>query len=121
MFVNFTNHPSANWSGKQAEAARVWGEIRDISFPAVDPGAPEWEICRIGRQYCQEILACQPRAVLCQGEFTLAYFVIRYLRRKGITVVAACSERKVVESGQIRQSVFEFTRFREYREEQEDE
>ena len=39
--INFTNHPSGAWSPEQLAAAARYGEIIDISFPAVDPNADE--------------------------------------------------------------------------------
>jgi len=59
-----------------------------------------------------------PTAVMCQGEFTLAFAVIAGLKRQGITVLAACSERKVYEkriNGTTQKTAFfEFRKFREY-------
>ena len=62
----------------------------------------------------QKVMQYQPGAVLCQGEFTLAYSVIRTLKARGIRVLAACSERNVVTHGNTKQVVFRFERFREY-------
>lgn len=62
----------------------------------------------------KQILALYPRAVLCQGEFCLAYQVITKLRKKGIKVLAACSERIVREAGQRKEVQFVFRQFREY-------
>lgn len=36
MFINFSNHPSANWSREQLEAARRYGEVADLSFPVIE-------------------------------------------------------------------------------------
>ena len=36
-FVNFTNHPSAQWSDRQRREALKYGNIQDIPFPDVDP------------------------------------------------------------------------------------
>lgn len=67
----------------------------------------------------EKILSMKPDAVLCQGEMTLSYQVIRRLLQAGILVVAACSERIVTElespdGGRQKLSRFHFCRFRAY-------
>ena len=37
MLINFTNHPSAQWSAEQQAAAQVYGKVIDLAFPAIDP------------------------------------------------------------------------------------
>ena len=114
VLINFSNHPSEYWCPEQIRQAELYGKIMDVPFPSVDPQANETEIGKIGKEYVQQIMNYHPVAVLCQGEFTLAYFVICHLKENGIPVLAACSERKVIEEGKVRQSIFEFVRFREY-------
>ena len=119
LFINFSNHCSDNWGADQIEAASRWGRIIDIPFPDVPADADEEDIQRIAYQCVNEISNLNPEAVLCQGEFTLAFAVVEMLKRRGITVVAACSNRKVVESfledGTCqKESFFEFIRFRKY-------
>lgn len=119
MIINFSNHPSSKWSDKQKEAAAKWGEIKDIPFPEVDPLACEEELVELAEEIVNEIVANKPEAVMCQGEFTLSYSVIRRLIEVGIPVYAACSRRYVNESkdseGQIKKVVlFKFERFRRY-------
>lgn len=114
-FINFTNHPSDMWGEKQRKAAMEYGEIIDIPFPSVSPQGDENYIDRLARQYIQKILELRPRAVLCQGEFCLAYQVISKLRKKGIQVLAACSERIVKDAGQSKEVMFVFGQFRQYR------
>lgn len=114
VFVNFTNHPLDTWEERQAEAARRYGRIVDVPFPDVDPDAGEEDIRKLGEACCGKILEQEPAAVLCQGEFSLAFFVTARLRAKGLKVVTACSQRRVVQSGKVKSSVYEFVRFREY-------
>ena len=114
FFINFTNHPSAVWDDSQINAARCFGDILDIPFPTVSPTASAEEICRLGEEYVQLILSKVPRAVLCQGEFTLSYYVIRRLLEHGIKVFAACTERQVIMVGNEKRSIFSFVQFREY-------
>ena len=118
MFINFSNHPSSLWSPEQRDAAEEYGEIIDLKFPIIDPSAPSFDIRKMACQYADMIIARSPDVVMCQGEFTLAYNVIHELKKAGIMVVAACSERKTVdtyENGETeRISIFEFKQFREY-------
>lgn len=114
IFVNFTNHPSEFWGKRQKEEAEKYGRIVDLPFPDVPPGAEEGEIQKLGEECCRRITEMEPAAVLCQGEFSLTFFAVTWLRERGIKVLTACSERKVVQNGNVKSSVFEFAGFREY-------
>lgn len=119
MFINFTNHPSANWSAEQLAAAERYGEIVDLSFPDVQAKADESMIAKLADEKCSEICGHDPDAVLVQGEMTLTFAVVKRLLDKGITVLCAASERicetNVSEDGStIRKSVFKFAGFRRY-------
>ena len=119
IFINHTNHPSANWSEEQKAAAKSYGKVVDIEFPAIPPSADSDEVSKIVLENLQKILSFSPTAVLCQGEFTYSYKMIEQLKQQNILVMAACSERLVSESVQAdgttkRISVFNFVRFREY-------
>ena len=97
-FVNFSNHPSDKWSSEQMHAANEYGRVVDMQFPAVNPELSEEDIKVLADEYAASILLYEPAAVMCQGEFTLCYAVIERLKAENITVVAACSQRNVVES-----------------------
>ncbi len=118
MFINFSNHTSEKWNEEQLQAARVYGEIVDISFPQVPAEATSHEVTLMSQHSAQQIIDMKPDCVLCQGEFCLAYEVIRLLKATGIKVVAACSERDTVEiygGSTVRKvSNFKFKQFREY-------
>lgn len=119
MFINFTNHPSEKWSVQQINASVIYGEIRDIPFPNIRSELTEAEVERLGEEYVLMITDLHPTAVLCQGEFTLCFFIICRLQEKGIRVFSACSERAVSEKvtdggGTERISVFHFVKYREY-------
>ena len=43
-FINYTNHPSINWSEAQLQAAKIYGEIIDMAFPEIDPHWDESQI-----------------------------------------------------------------------------
>lgn len=113
-FVNFSNHPSAKWDEKQIKEAKAYGTIVDVPFPAVDPHLDEDGLEHMAEEYIDKIMEYTPKCVMAQGEFTLCYKVIRGLLTRGVTVVAACSQRNTVESGNTKVSVFEFVRFRRY-------
>ncbi len=114
IFINFTNHPSELWDIKQKDAAKQYGMIIDIPFPAVDPKGSKGYISELADFFVEKIVKIKPKAVLCQGEFCLAYSVINKLKEREILVLAACSVRKVIEEGNKKQVTFEFEQFREY-------
>jgi CRISPR-associated protein Csx16 len=52
---------------------------------------------------------------LVQGEFTLAFEIVRRLQERNITCLAATTKRHVEDSGEGRKtSTFRFVRFRSY-------
>ena len=114
MFVNFTNHPSTYWEETQLSHARAYGEIVDVPFPSVDPEGDEDYIAALAEDSVARIMKHQPKAVLCQGEFCLAYQVIEKLKASQVTVLAACSQRCVKEAGNRKEVFFCFVRFRKY-------
>lgn len=120
IFINHTNHPSAQWSEAQRRAAEHYGKIVDLSFPGIDAMASEDEVDHLADIYAEKIVTYQPAMVLCQGEFTYTYALVQRLHQHGIRVTAACSERiveeKLEEDGSTRRlSRFYFVRFREYK------
>ena len=114
-FVNFTNHPVGEWDERQRKEAEKYGEIVDFPFPMVDASEGEDYIEKLAQESVEKIEAYQPCVVLCQGEFTLCYKMVCYLREKGIKVMAACSKRMVTSHGNRKEVIFLFERFREYR------
>lgn len=119
IFVNFSNHPSARWSAEQLAAAEAYGRVIDEPFPAVPADMDEAGVARLADEAARRILAKKPAAVLCQGEFTLAFAVTERLKAAGVVVLAASSDRVIEteadENGETRKvSVFRFTRFRKY-------
>ena len=121
VLVNFSNHPSNLWSEKQRSAALSYAdEITDIPFPGVAPESGPDEIAELGDQYIEQILSLSAAAVMCQGEFSLSYYVVSQLEKRGIVCLAACSQRNVTErttedGRTVKEANFEFVRFREYR------
>lgn len=118
-FVNFSNHESVYWNEQQRAEAEKWGAIVDYPFPKVEANATEEEIAILTEEVVCNILRLKPAAVMCQGEFTLAYAVISKLKELGIEVLAACSSRQSVETysengNSTKNSVFKFVKFRKY-------
>lgn len=114
-FINFTNHPVDTWDERQIASAEAYGKIVEFPFPMVKAGSDELEIMALAESAVEKIMDMEPAAVLCQGEFTLAYAVIVRLKQKGVKVLAACSERMVEINEEGKKVVsFHFERFREY-------
>ncbi|PKM59978.1 MAG: CRISPR-associated protein [Firmicutes bacterium HGW-Firmicutes-4] len=119
MLINFTNHPSNKWSKEQTMAAMKYGTIHDMPFPAVDPAQDENFIGELAQEYTEKILELKPSAVLCQGEFSLAFAVTKKLKEQEIIVLAATTQRAAdeveKEDGTMVKTVhFKFMKFREY-------
>lgn len=119
VFVNHTNHPSARWSEEQRIAAEKFGTIIDFPFPDIAPQLSEQEVLLIVKENYVKILAMEPVAVLCQGEFCYTIAMTELLKQKGIPVMAACSERcsreSVLPDGSTHKTnEFRFVRFRKY-------
>lgn len=113
MFINFTNHPSTQWSAEQKAAAQVYGKVIDLAFPAIDPATNEAVLDSLAAVYADHILHLSPDAVLCQGECTFVYRVVQRLEAAGIPTLAACSRRKSQETtypdgSTLKRSIFAF-------------
>ncbi len=117
-FVNLSNHKQEMWSDKQLEAAQKWGEIETIPFPAVPADASSEYITNLADELVEKVVKLEPAVVMCQGEFTLTYELVKRFKERSIPVMAACSERRVVEKVvdgvSTKEAVFEFVQFREY-------
>lgn len=119
LFINHTNHPSAQWSEEQLQAARQYGDVVDMPFPQIEAGLSEAEVHDMAEAAAGRIAELKPSAVLVQGEFTYSYALIRLLQTAGIRAVAACSERQTIavlneRQETLKQSVFKFVQFRVY-------
>ena len=80
IFINHTNHPSARWSAEQLAASRAYGQIADVPFPAVDAEATAEEVRELVRAQADRIMAMEPAAVLCQGEFNYTFALVEQLK-----------------------------------------
>lgn len=120
MLINLSNHPHTKWSEAQRqEALERWHMVEDRPFPDVDPRMEPATLARVAADIANEIAARHPQAVLCQGEYTMTYALVKELQRRGLRVVAAVSARKSTEetgpNGEtVKRSVFRFVAFRPY-------
>lgn len=119
MLLNLTNHNSTYWSEKQKEAAQSYGEIVDVPFPQIDESADEIYISNLADEYLHRILKlteCQNVTVHLMGEQTFVYALLKRLRKNDIECVASTTKRIVNtdSSGQKKEVVFQFERFRRY-------
>lgn len=119
MFLNFTNHNNKDWSNKQLEHAKKYGEIVFLHFPEVDPCASSEDIIQIADFWVTQIKKMSPAIVLCQGEMTLTFAIVTRLKACNIKVVSATSKRVVSEclndlGNTVKTYLYEFISFREY-------
>ena len=118
MLINFTNHPSNNWSEEQLDAAKVIGEIIDIPFPEIDAYADESYLNNLVKEYADKIKTLnsgKTTTVHIMGELTFTFAMVSVLQRMGIRCIASTAERSVTEIEPGKKQVdFKFVRFRAY-------
>ena len=118
LFINFSNHPSTQWSQEQLDAANKFGEIIDLPFPNIDEKLDTASIHRLAETYVKkinELTGNQPCTVHAMGEMTFTFYVVSRLKTFGYKCVASSTVRDVVflPNGS-KQVAFHFSRFREY-------
>ena len=118
MLINFSNHPLSTWSKEQIEAAKGYGEIKDLPFPAVDPKATHEDIINLADKYVERILSLSKEhhiTVHVMGEMTFCFMVVSQLKDRGIECIASTTERNAeFISDNKKISDFQFVRFRKY-------
>lgn len=119
LFLNLSNHSSDKWSKAQLDAARAYGEVVDMPFPVIDPGATTEEIHRLAEEYADRItssyLGRDLMTVHLMGEMTFCFRLVTLLHARGVRCVASTTQRKTSElEGSKKESIFEFEAFREY-------
>lgn len=115
LFINLSNHPLKMWSEKQLEAAAVYGEVKDLPFPAIDPAGDTAYIELMAQEYCEkieEMTRTHTVTVHLMGEMTFTFALLNRLQNLGITCVASTTRRVVNEKGE--KADFEFEKFRPY-------
>lgn len=118
MFVNLSNHPSRYWDKEQIKASQEYGELFDMPFPQIAPGATEKELQNLTLEYVHGIISLgDPKMITVHimGEMTFTYMVVTKLKELGIKCVASTTERKVtINADGTKLSDFSFVKFREY-------
>lgn len=119
LFLNHTNHPSAKWGELQRRAAEAFGVVHDMPFPQIPATMDEKDIREIAAENAEKIIKMNPVTVLCQGEFCYTFALTEILKKRGIRVICACSERCsheiLLADGTVNKIMeFRFVRFREY-------
>lgn len=119
LFLNLSNHSSDKWSKAQLDAARAYGEVVDMPFPEIDPGATTEEIHKLAEEYADRItssyLGRDLMTVHLMGEMTFTFRLVTLLHARGVRCVASTTQRKTIElEGGKKESIFEFQAFREY-------
>jgi hypothetical protein len=121
MLINLSNHPSADWSETQLEAAKKYGKVVDLPFPIIDPSAETYDIELLAETYeiqVRQMLASETSgnyAVHLMGELTFCFALAIRLQQAGIQCLVSTTNRQAVDQPDgSKISRFEFVRFREY-------
>ena len=118
IFLNFSNHPSSEWSAKQLKAAAGFGKVTDCPFPVIDPYADEDAVRKLADEYVGRILSSQAAGLLTvhiTGEHTFCFACVERLKQKGVTCLASCSFRNdVTNPDGSTTKRFKFIQFRKY-------
>lgn len=118
MLLNLTNHPSANWSAEQMQAAiNMYDTVEDMPFPNIDPHWTEKEVKGVADEMAGNVRRMKPlpKAIHIMGELTFTYALVNRLISAGITCVASTTERLVsFEANGEKMTTFRFVGFREY-------
>ena len=96
----------------------MYGEIEDMTFPAIPPEAGEIEITDLAEEYVariEERAEMQDVTVHIMGEMTFCYAVITRLQPLGISCIASTTRRQITEAADgVKEVHFDFETFREY-------
>ncbi len=121
MLINCSNHPVESWDEKQKTAAKIYGKIFDLPFPAIEPTARTCDVALLAEQYevkIRKVLAKDTSdafAVHIMGELTFCFALVARLQKAGIPCLASTTRREIVENGGgSKTSKFQFVQFREY-------
>jgi len=117
FFFNLSNHPSCEWGAKQLAEAEKYGQIVDTPFPESKPNDGQNDIERQASGIVNNIIALangDDFVVHVMGEMTLTFSVVSKLKAAGVTCLASTTARKASMEGNVKTSIFEFVKFREY-------
>ncbi len=118
LLINLSNHPYEKWSEEQKDAAKEYGEVRDMPFPAIDPDDDADQIREIADKYIAEIIKLNAKfavIVHLMGEMSFVVYAVSRLSELGIRCICSTSERDTEDLGGGEKKVtFRFKRFRDY-------
>lgn len=118
VFLNLSNHPSAEWEKEQIDAARKYGEVVDEQFPQVNPEDSIDDIKKLAEKTAVALVeryGNEALTVHVMGEMTLTCELVRLLKDAGVRCLASCTQRNVEDKGNgDKVSHFKFVQFREY-------
>ena len=119
VFINLSNHPYSTWSEDQLEAARQYGELNYLEFPAVNPEWDDNDISDAAGKLIREIREMAPDSEAAtlhiMGEMTLTYSLVETFKALGYRCVASTTVRHSWTDEQGNKvTSFRFVRFREY-------
>lgn len=118
LFINFSNHPSVEWSEAQKNAAVEYGEIVDLQFPVIDETATDEDIKKLADEYLlkvREITSPKNATIHIMGEQTFLHSMLHRLQKAGYKCMASTTKRMVKFDEENRKiTTFNFERFREY-------
>lgn len=116
MLLNFTNHPYNKWKDNQKNSAiELYGSVKDLPFPLINPDADELDIKEEARKSLEEIIALQPDAVHIMGEMNFTFQMVFFLMKEGIPCIASTTNRIITDLPDGTQiSEFNFVKFRPY-------
>lgn len=101
-------------------ARERWGQVIDLSFPALSPMLTTAEVMVIAEEYkgrCMDMLRSstdEVSAVHLMGEMVFCFRLVQLLKDVGVMVVASTAERDVRYTNDVKSSIFNFVTFREY-------
>jgi hypothetical protein len=102
----------------QREASLCYGNIVDLSFPAVAPNNDNAQLQALAKEWVQKIVAMGELCditVHIMGEMTFTFMVVTRLKGMGIKCIASTTERKTTYNDEgTKLSEFSFVKFREY-------
>lgn len=119
LFVNLTNHPISGWKEEQLEAARKYGDIMDLDFPAIGAKDSKDDVRVLADKITAQIIGLDADfkvTLHIMGEMTFTFAVVSRLKEHGITCLASTTERDgitMLPDGK-KISTFKFVQFREY-------
>lgn len=121
MLINLSNHPYEKWDQKQLRVAiDKYGSVKDIQFPAIDSMADSEHVFNLAAEYlalCKNIGlhdTSSPIAIHIAGELCFVFHFVTLAKFCNLMCICSTTQRVVTEEKNIKTSIFEFVRFRNY-------